>query len=60
MILAAISLIIAGVCNLGRVLRQIWPYLAVLMAFISFVAWNGSVVLGRYWVFEVGAVTNSL
>ncbi|KEY68113.1 hypothetical protein S7711_05522 [Stachybotrys chartarum IBT 7711] len=46
MILAAISLIIAGVCNLGRVLRQIWPYLAVLMAFISFVAWNGSVVLG--------------
>ncbi|KAM4060499.1 DIE2/ALG10 family protein [Hirsutella rhossiliensis] len=42
----AISLGIAAICNPGRVLRQIWPYLTVLGAFAGFVAWNGGVVLG--------------
>ncbi|KID97897.1 Alpha-1,2 glucosyltransferase alg-10, partial [Metarhizium majus ARSEF 297] len=46
MLFTAISLGIAALCNPIRVIRQIWPYMSVLAAFASFVAWNGSVVLG--------------
>ncbi|KAL7803503.1 glycosyltransferase family 59 protein [Trichoderma aethiopicum] len=46
MLLTAVSLIIAAVCNPFRVVRQIWPYVFVLGAFGGFVVWNGGVVLG--------------
>ncbi|PHH92252.1 hypothetical protein CDD83_8177 [Cordyceps sp. RAO-2017] len=45
-ILTAVSLAVAAACNPGRVLRRVWPYVAVLGAFVAFVAWNGGVVLG--------------
>ncbi|KAH0598579.1 hypothetical protein MHUMG1_03881 [Metarhizium humberi] len=45
MLFTAISLAIAALCNPIRVIRQIWPYISVLAAFASFVAWNGGVVL---------------
>ncbi|KAG5983121.1 hypothetical protein E4U55_000765 [Claviceps digitariae] len=41
-----ISFGIAVLCNPARVVRQIWPYMSVLIAFVGFVAWNGGVVLG--------------
>ncbi|KAI9158203.1 Alpha-1,2 glucosyltransferase alg-10 [Paramyrothecium foliicola] len=41
-----LSLGIAAICNPVPVIRQIWPYVTVLGAFVAFVAWNGSVVLG--------------
>lgn len=44
--LVAFSLGVAALCNPFRILRQIWPYLTVLGAFVAFVAWNGAVVLG--------------
>lgn len=46
MIFTALSIGIAALCNPLRVLRQIWPYVFVLLAFAGFVQWNGSVVLG--------------
>ncbi|KAJ6447196.1 glucosyltransferase [Purpureocillium lavendulum] len=46
MLFTAVSLVIAAVCNPLRVLRQIWPYITVLISFAGFVAWNGGVVLG--------------
>ncbi|KND91847.1 Dol-P-Glc:Glc(2)Man(9)GlcNAc(2)-PP-Dol alpha-1,2-glucosyltransferase [Tolypocladium ophioglossoides CBS 100239] len=46
MLFTTISLVIAAICNPVRVLRQIWPYVTVLIAFASFVVWNGGVVLG--------------
>ncbi|KAG5928414.1 hypothetical protein E4U42_000710 [Claviceps africana] len=46
MLFTIISLGIAALCNPVRVVRQIWPYMAVLAAFVGFVAWNGGVVLG--------------
>ncbi|PTB76431.1 glycosyltransferase family 59 protein [Trichoderma longibrachiatum ATCC 18648] len=46
MLLTALSLIIAAVCNPIRVVRQVWPYVFVLGAFGGFVVWNGGVVLG--------------
>ncbi|KAL6353493.1 hypothetical protein LRP88_13988 [Fusarium phalaenopsidis] len=45
-IFCVLSLGIAALCNPIRVIRQIWPYVAVLVAFGSFVFWNGGVVLG--------------
>lgn len=48
MLFAAISLLIAAACNPAKVLRQIWPHLTVLGLFITFVVWNGGVVLGSY------------
>ncbi|KAI8679471.1 Dol-P-Glc:Glc(2)Man(9)GlcNAc(2)-PP-Dol alpha-1,2-glucosyltransferase [Fusarium keratoplasticum] len=45
-IFCVLSLGIAALCNPIRVIRQIWPYVAVLAAFGSFVFWNGGVVLG--------------
>ncbi|KYK59143.1 Dol-P-Glc:GlcManGlcNAc-PP-Dol alpha-1,2-glucosyltransferase [Drechmeria coniospora] len=42
----AVSLIIAAICNPVRVARQVWPYGTVLASFVSFVMWNGGVVLG--------------
>ncbi|KAG5938589.1 hypothetical protein E4U60_001329 [Claviceps pazoutovae] len=46
MLLTLISLGIAVLHNPVRVIRQIWPYISVLIAFVGFVAWNGGVVLG--------------
>ncbi|KAJ4270181.1 glucosyltransferase [Fusarium torreyae] len=46
MVFCVISLGIAAICNPIRVIRQIWPYVAVLVSFGTFVAWNGGVVLG--------------
>ncbi|KAJ4151570.1 hypothetical protein LMH87_012260 [Akanthomyces muscarius] len=46
MIFTALSIGIAAICNPLRVIRQIWPYLAILASFAVFVQWNGSVVLG--------------
>ncbi|PFH61933.1 hypothetical protein XA68_15806 [Ophiocordyceps unilateralis] len=45
-LLTAFSFGIAALCNPIRVLRQIWPYMTVLGAFVVFVVWNGAVVLG--------------
>lgn len=42
----AISCGVAALCNPIRVVARIWPYVTVLSAFGSFVAWNGGVVLG--------------
>ncbi|KAG6109703.1 hypothetical protein E4U31_006659 [Claviceps sp. LM219 group G6] len=46
MLLTIISFGIAALHNPVRVIRQIWPYISVLIAFVGFVAWNGGVVLG--------------
>ncbi|KAF5012902.1 hypothetical protein FDECE_1076 [Fusarium decemcellulare] len=46
MAFCVLSLGIAALCNPIRVIRQIWPYIAILAAFGSFVVWNGGVVLG--------------
>ncbi|KAM0265183.1 hypothetical protein ACHAQJ_000336 [Trichoderma viride] len=46
MLFTAVSLIVAALCNPIRVVRQIWPYVTILIAFAGFVAWNGGVVLG--------------
>ncbi|KAG5933818.1 hypothetical protein E4U53_000857 [Claviceps sorghi] len=46
MLFTIISLAIAALRNPVRVLRQTWPYISVLVAFVGFVAWNGGVVLG--------------
>ncbi|KAF7549028.1 hypothetical protein G7046_g8477 [Stylonectria norvegica] len=46
MIWPDVSLGVAAICNPFHVVRQIWPYIAVLLSFVSFVAWNGGVVLG--------------
>jgi alpha-1,2-glucosyltransferase len=48
MIYVAISLCVAAICNLPRVLRQVWPHITVLVAFAGFVVWNGGVVLGGF------------
>ena len=47
MLYTAVSLATAAICNPFRVLRQIWPYLTVLLSFAAFVAWNDGVVLGK-------------
>ncbi|KAG6059134.1 hypothetical protein E4U17_006886 [Claviceps sp. LM77 group G4] len=46
MLMTIISFGIAALHNPVRVIRQIWPYISVLIAFVGFVAWNGGVVLG--------------
>ncbi|KAF4974520.1 hypothetical protein FZEAL_8588 [Fusarium zealandicum] len=46
MVFCVLSLGIAALCNPIRVIRQIWPYFAVLCSFGIFVVWNGGVVLG--------------
>ncbi|KAI1485762.1 glycosyltransferase family 59 protein [Biscogniauxia mediterranea] len=47
LVLCALSIGIAAICNLSVVLRRlIWPHCVVLAAFVAFVAWNGGVVLG--------------
>ncbi|KAK2599963.1 glucosyltransferase [Conoideocrella luteorostrata] len=46
MLFTIVSLGVAALCNPVRVVRQIWPYLSVLAAFVCFVVWNGGVVLG--------------
>ncbi|KAF5019240.1 hypothetical protein F66182_8756 [Fusarium sp. NRRL 66182] len=45
-IFCVISFGVAAMCNPIRVVRQIYPYVAVLVSFAAFVAWNGGVVLG--------------
>lgn len=47
MMFTVVSLGIAAVFNPLRVLRQIYPYIAVLSLFAGFVYVNGGVVLGR-------------
>ncbi|KAI0128127.1 glycosyltransferase family 59 protein [Hypoxylon sp. NC0597] len=47
LVLCAVSIGIAVICNLWTIIRQrIWPHLVILGAFVGFVAWNGGVVLG--------------
>ncbi|QUC19804.1 uncharacterized protein UV8b_04045 [Ustilaginoidea virens] len=46
MLRVIIGLAFAALCNPVRVIRQIWPYLSVLVVFTGFVWWNGGVVLG--------------
>ncbi|KAM0350110.1 hypothetical protein ACHAPU_003273 [Fusarium lateritium] len=46
MLFCMLSLGIAALCNPFRVIRQIWPYVTVVISFGAFVAWNGGVVLG--------------
>ncbi|KAI0798829.1 DIE2/ALG10 family-domain-containing protein [Xylaria sp. FL0064] len=46
-ILCVLSIGIAAACNLPIVLRRfLWPHGVVLAAFVTFVIWNGGVVLG--------------
>ena len=47
MLFTAVSLLVAGVCNPLRVIRQIWPHITVLLTFVAFIIWNGGVVLGK-------------
>lgn len=42
-----LSIAVTALCNPAKVLRQIWPHIAVLVLFGGFVAWNGGVVLGK-------------
>ncbi|KAI6782809.1 uncharacterized protein J7T54_000952 [Emericellopsis cladophorae] len=46
MLFSALSLLVAGVYNPLRVVRQIWPHITVLGVFVAFVVWNEGVVLG--------------
>ncbi|KAF5680089.1 alpha-1,2 glucosyltransferase ALG10 [Fusarium circinatum] len=46
MLFCVLSLGIAAICNPIRIIKQVWPYVAVLISFGGFVAWNGGVVLG--------------
>ncbi|KAI1141999.1 glycosyltransferase family 59 protein [Hypoxylon sp. FL0543] len=47
LVLCALSIGIAAICNLGTIIRhRIWPHLVVLGTFVGFVIWNGGVVLG--------------
>ena len=48
MLFTALSIGIAAIFNPLRVVRQVWPYVVVLVSFASFVHWNGGVVLGMY------------
>ena len=50
-LMCLISIASAAVANVPRVLRQIWPHLAVLGLFAAFVTWNGGVVLGMSKLF---------
>lgn len=52
MLFTALSLGVAVLCNPVRVIRQIWPYVAVLGLFGAFVVWNGGVVLGMNVYFD--------
>ena len=47
MFFTALSISIAAICNPLRILRQVWPHIAVLGAFGLFIIWNGGVVLGE-------------
>ena len=44
----AISMAVAMIANIRRVLSRVWPYILVLTTFVRFVLWNGGVVLGRW------------
>lgn len=58
MIFCVLSLGIAALCNPIRVVRQIWPYITVIVSFGVFVAWNGGVVLGMLSIIVILTVTN--
>ena len=60
MFFTAASLLVAGAWNLPRVLRQIWPYVAVLLSFVAFVVWNEGVVLGETVHFVIILATRKL
>lgn len=42
----ALSMAVAMLGNVPRVLARVWPYIVVLLTFVRFVIWNGGVVLG--------------
>lgn len=44
--LTAISIAIAAICNSRLIVSRLWPCIALLCLFASFVIWNGGVVLG--------------
>ncbi|EGY16729.1 alpha-1,2 glucosyltransferase ALG10 [Verticillium dahliae VdLs.17] len=43
---SALSIGVAVVCNPMQVLQWVWPHVSIMACFLSFIAWNGSVVLG--------------
>ncbi|ETS83109.1 hypothetical protein PFICI_04985 [Pestalotiopsis fici W106-1] len=46
LVLCLLSIGIAAVFNVGRVLRRVFPHIAIVALFAGFVMWNGGVVLG--------------
>ncbi|KAL2165046.1 hypothetical protein VTH06DRAFT_342 [Thermothelomyces fergusii] len=44
--LCVFTLAVSALSNPFRIIRQVWPHLAILALFAGFVAWNGGVVLG--------------
>jgi len=45
---SSISLAVATLANLRRLLPLLLPYLFLLSVFVIFVLWNGGVVLGTF------------
>ncbi|KAM0286516.1 hypothetical protein ACHAQH_000944 [Verticillium albo-atrum] len=43
---SALSIGVAVVCNPLHILRWVWPHVAIMGCFVSFIVWNGGVVLG--------------
>ncbi|KAG7110821.1 hypothetical protein HYQ45_017480 [Verticillium longisporum] len=43
---SALSIGVAVVCNPMQVLQWVWPHVSIMACFLSFIAWNGGVVLG--------------
>lgn len=46
LVLSLLSIGIAAIFNIGRVLRRVFPHLVIVALFAGFVFWNGGVVLG--------------
>lgn len=47
MVVCLISAALSAVGRFPRLLQRTWPYIALVVSFIAFVVWNGSVVLGK-------------
>jgi alpha-1,2-glucosyltransferase len=45
-----LTLATTAMLNPVKVLRQVWPHISILALFAGFVAWNGGVVLGTFYV----------
>ncbi|KAM0325782.1 hypothetical protein ACHAQA_007084 [Verticillium albo-atrum] len=43
---SALSIGVAVVCNPVQVLKWVWPHVTIMGCFVSFIVWNGGVVLG--------------